>query len=32
MLTQYGDPDHAPVPADVVDYLVWCRRWNQQTG
>lgn len=24
--TAYGDPDHPPAPADVVDYLQWCRR------
>jgi hypothetical protein len=23
--TQYGDPDHALVPDDVVQYLAWCR-------
>jgi len=23
--TMYGDPDHAPAPADVVTYLKWCR-------
>ncbi len=23
--TQYGDPDHDPVPADVVAYLHWCK-------
>jgi hypothetical protein len=23
--TQYGDPDHVPVPADVVAYLKWCK-------
>ncbi len=25
MLTQYGDADHPPVPADVLNYLAWCR-------
>jgi len=24
--TAYGDPEHEPEPADVVDYLKWCRR------
>ncbi len=23
--TQYGDPDHAPEPGDVVTWLRWCR-------
>jgi hypothetical protein len=23
--TQYGDPDRAPEPADVVAWLEWCR-------
>jgi hypothetical protein len=26
MVTQYGDPDHAPEPRDVIAYLHWCRR------
>jgi hypothetical protein len=26
MITQYGDPDHRPVPADVLNYLTWCKR------
>lgn len=30
MVTQYGDPDHPPEPADVVNYLVWCRDWDRQ--
>ncbi len=25
MVTAYGRPDAAPVPADVVSYLEWCR-------
>jgi hypothetical protein len=25
LLTQYGDPDARPAPADVVNYLEWCR-------
>jgi len=28
MVTQYGDPLHRPEPDDVVDYLQWCRRWD----
>jgi hypothetical protein len=28
MLTQYGDADHAPEPADVVAYLHWCRSYR----
>ena len=23
--TQYGDPDHALVPDDTLQYLTWCR-------
>jgi hypothetical protein len=26
MVTAYGDPDAAPVPADLVTYLGWCRQ------
>lgn len=25
MVTQYGDERHAVVPADVLNYLSWCR-------
>ncbi len=25
MVTQYGDPDRPPEPADLVSYLRWCR-------
>lgn len=25
LVTMYGDPEHAPEPADVVTYLDWCR-------
>ncbi|MGH9132414.1 MAG: hypothetical protein ACRDZZ_00655 [Ilumatobacteraceae bacterium] len=28
LVTQYGDSDHRPVPADVVNYLAWCKRWH----
>ena len=26
LVTQYGDPGHAPEPRDVIAYLQWCRR------
>ena len=26
--TQYGDPNHAIEPADIVAYLRWCRTTN----
>jgi hypothetical protein len=29
MLTQYGDPAHAPEPRDVVNYLRWCKAWER---
>lgn len=25
LVTQYGDPDATPAPADAVAYLEWCR-------
>jgi hypothetical protein len=25
LVTQYGDPRHPPEPADVLNYLVWCK-------
>ena len=28
LVTQYGDPNHRPEPADVVNYLSWCKQWN----
>jgi hypothetical protein len=28
-ITQYGDPDHPPVSADVLNYLSWCRTQEQ---
>jgi hypothetical protein len=31
METQYGDPDHAPEPDDLIAYLSWCRDWNRPT-
>jgi hypothetical protein len=27
--TQYGDPDHAPDPADLVAWLRWCKRFPE---
>jgi hypothetical protein len=32
MVTHYGDPDHAPEPADVVSYLQWCRSYGRAVG
>jgi hypothetical protein len=29
MLTQYGDIAHRPEPADVLNYLRWCRDWQR---
>ena len=29
MATQYGDAGHRPEPADVINYLAWCRRWDR---
>ena len=26
LVTQYGDQGHAPVPEDVLNYLMWCKR------
>ena len=28
LVTQYGDAEHAPEPADVVAYLHWCRGYR----
>lgn len=30
LITQYGDADHRPEAADVVNYLAWCRQWNSE--
>ena len=27
--TQYGDPDRAPEPADLLTYLHWCRGYGK---
>ena len=27
--TQYGDPDRAPEPGDVLTYLHWCRGYGR---
>lgn len=29
MLTQYGDTDRVPEAQDVLNYLLWCREWDQ---
>jgi hypothetical protein len=28
LVTQYGDAEHAPEPADVIAYLHWCRGYR----
>lgn len=30
--TQYGDPHHAAEPADLLDYLKWCRAEGSHLG
>jgi hypothetical protein len=30
--TAYGDPEHAPEPADVVTWLEWSREWRALGG
>ena len=32
LVTQYGDANHRPIPADVVNYLAWCRQWDSERG
>lgn len=32
MVTQYGDANRRPDPADVVAYLVWCRDWDRSAA
>jgi hypothetical protein len=32
LITQYGDDRHAPDPADVLDYLSWCRAQPRSTS
>lgn len=29
VLTQYGDNRRRPEPADVLNYLQWCRDWQR---
>ncbi|MEO7397431.1 MAG: hypothetical protein ABIW84_02600 [Ilumatobacteraceae bacterium] len=29
LVTQYGDAEHRPESADVVNYLAWCRQWDR---
>lgn len=31
LVTQYGDPGHAPTAADVVSYLAWCQQMRRLT-
>lgn len=31
LATQYGDPTHRPEPADVVQYLAWCKAFREHT-
>ncbi len=31
LVTQYGDPDHAWDPDDVVKYLRWCKAWDARS-
>jgi hypothetical protein len=30
MVTQYGSPDAAMSPDDVISYLQWCRGWDSR--
>lgn len=32
MVTQYGETDSPPNPADVLNYLAWCRDWDRQSA
>jgi hypothetical protein len=32
MQTQYGDPNHPIEPADLVEYLKWCRTEGHHLG
>jgi hypothetical protein len=29
LVTQYGVNDRAPEASDVLNYLLWCKRWEQ---
>ncbi len=29
MVTQYGDANHRAAPADVLNYLAWCRQHDR---
>ncbi len=31
LVTQYGDAKHRPEPADVINYLSWCRAWDSDS-
>jgi hypothetical protein len=30
LVTQYGDVHHRPDPHDVLNYLLWCRQWDNE--
>ena len=32
LVTQYGDTERSPDPADVLDSLAWCRDWDRAAG
>ena len=32
LVTQYGETERSPDPADVLDYLAWCRDWDRAAG
>ncbi len=32
LLTQYGSAEHPPEPADVLNYLSWCRQQLPRDG
>jgi hypothetical protein len=32
LVTQYGRTDIPPEPADVLNYLAWCRDWDRAGG
>lgn len=32
LVTQYGETERPPDPADVLDYLAWCREWDRSAG
>ena len=30
LITQYGDERHRPEPHDVLNYLRWCKQWDDR--